>query len=415
MKASSLPFLAAQAAAQPSSSPRIDLRRANVVMRPGNIPNAERTAAAMLVEEIANRCGVRLPIATDWPASGPAIAITSEPRVPGWKRSIPEHETRPEGYRLYVDQSGGSPTTWIVGADARGALFGVGRLLRELNWARGDVWLDGPPTSPPPPLIPFAAISSVTALRPTPTMRGSPRQFEKYIRELTFFGVNSIEGIPFQDSRPTPVMKVGRREMNKAIGQICHRYGLDYWLWLPAEFDLKDTAERTKLLNQSEELFRDCPVAAVFFPGGDPGNNPPELVLPFLEDLSRRMLPLHPTARIWLSLQWFNAEQIDYIYRYISQEAPKWFAGLVAGPSSPPARAHPAASPRTVSATSLSRPHAQQALPVRGAAMGPGLRANPGPRGRESASGRICGHSQSQCPLQRRLYILFRRSSRRCQ
>jgi hypothetical protein len=75
----------------------------------------------------------------------------------------------------------------------------------------------------------------------------------------------------------------------------------------------------------------------VFFPGGDPGNNPPELVLPFLEDLSRRMLPIHPAARIWLSLQWFNAGQIDFIYRYIDREAPKWFAGLVAGPSSPPA------------------------------------------------------------------------------
>ena len=149
--------------------------------------------------------------------------------------------------------------------------------------------------------------------------------------------MNSIEGIPFQDLRPTPVMKTGRREMNKAIGEICHRYGLDYWLWLPAEFDLKNTAERTKLLDQCDELFRDCPVAAVFFPGGDPGNNPPELVLPFLEDLGRRMLPVHPAARIWLSLQWFNAEQIDFIYRYIDREAPKWFAGLVAGPSSPPA------------------------------------------------------------------------------
>ena len=28
---------------------------------------------------------------------------------------------------------------------------------------------------------------------------------------------------------------------------------------------------------------------------------------------------------------------MDFIYRYIDREAPKWFAGLVAGPSSPPA------------------------------------------------------------------------------
>lgn len=78
-------------------------------------------------------------------------------------------------------------------------------------------------------------------------------------------------------------------------------------------------------------------MAAVFFPGGDPGNNPPDLVLPFLEDVSRRLLPIHPAARVWLSLQWFNAEQIDMTYGYIEREEPKWFAGLVAGPSSPPA------------------------------------------------------------------------------
>jgi hypothetical protein len=134
------------------------------------------------------------------------------------------------------------------------------------------------------------------------------------------------------------VLKFSRREMNKAIGEICHRYGLDYWLWLPAEFDLTDTGARAKLIGQCEELFRDCPaVAGIFFPGGDPGKNPPELVLPFLEDLGRQVLPIHPDSRVWLSLQWFTPAQIEFVYQYIERESPRWFAGLVAGPSSPPA------------------------------------------------------------------------------
>ena len=61
----------------------------------------------------------------------------------------------------------------------------------------------------------------------------SPQQFDQYIRELTFFGANSIEGIPFQDLRPTPVMKFSRREMNRTIGEICDRYGIDYWCGSP--------------------------------------------------------------------------------------------------------------------------------------------------------------------------------------
>ena len=182
-----------------------------------------------------------------------------------------------------------------------------------------------------------AAINSDIARQANSYDAWTPAQFEQYIRELTFFGANSIEGIPFQDDRKTPVMKFPRREMNRAISDICNRYGLDYWLWLPAEFDLKDSVKRRDLLGRCEELFRDCrELTGIFFPGGDPGHNPPELVLPFLEDLSRRMLAVHPRARIWLSLQWFTPEQIDFVYAYLNRENPDWFAGLVAGPSGPP-------------------------------------------------------------------------------
>src|SRR5260370_19064240 len=75
-------LLAGEAAAQGSRVGRIDLRRATVVVRPGVLPNAERTAAAMLVDEIANRCGLRLPISTIWPAPAPPIAITPKRHWP---------------------------------------------------------------------------------------------------------------------------------------------------------------------------------------------------------------------------------------------------------------------------------------------------------------------------------------------
>jgi hypothetical protein len=149
--------------------------------------------------------------------------------------------------------------------------------------------------------------------------------------------VNSIEGIPFQDERPTPVMKVSRREMNRAISNICARYGMDYWVWTPAEFDLTNTQLRTAELARYDEFFKDTEeLTGIFFPGGDPGHNPPELVLPFLEDVAKRMRPGHPKAKIWISLQWFTKDQVNYVYQYLAQEKPEWFGGLVAGPSGPP-------------------------------------------------------------------------------
>ena len=132
-------------------------------------------------------------------------------------------------------------------------------------------------------------------------------------------------------------MKVPRREMNRRLSEICDRYDLDYWVWTPADFDLSDPAARADMLARHESLYRDCRrLDAVFFPGGDPGQNPPELVLPFLEDIAERLISIHPEAKIWLSLQWFNPQQVDFIYAYLEREAPTWLGGLVTGPSSPP-------------------------------------------------------------------------------
>ena len=73
----------------------------------------------------------------------------------------------------------------------------------------------------------------------------------------------------------------------------------------------------------------------VFFPGGDPGHNHPREVLPFLKDLHSILQKYHSDAGIWISLQGFSAEQIDYFYSYLEEHSPDWLRGVVSGPSSP--------------------------------------------------------------------------------
>lgn len=322
----------------------IDLNDAAIVTRPGNLPNAECTAATVLSIELAKRTGIHLNTSTTWPKYKAVIAITSQSQVPTWGRAIPTREEKgrpeslPDGYRIYVEvRNDNPPVVWIIGGDARGTLFGVGHLLRRLNWEQGRIRIDSTLDLATAPAYPIRGHQLGYRAQANSYDAWDASQFEQYIRELTFFGVNSIEGIPFHDDRKTPVMKVPRREMNRNIGEICDRYGLDYWVWIPADFDLKNSARRTQLLDQSAELFRDTKtLTAVSFPGGDPGGNPPELVFPFLNDLAKRMQPLHPNAKIWFSLQQFTTQEIDAIYDYIDREAPQWLGGLVAGPSSPP-------------------------------------------------------------------------------
>ena len=320
----------------------VNLTDSVVVVRPGDLPNAERAAATVLIEEVEKRTGLRWATSSALPSSGIAIAITSAAEVPGWGRDLPRRpgedlpESRPEGYRLVVDTDSASPVVWILGADPRGAFFGVGRLLQELEWSKGRVQLPVPLDIATAPVYPIRGHQLGYRHRANSYDAWDDKQYEQHIRDLAIFGANCVENIPFEDDRPSPHMPIPRKEMNLRIGEICDRYDIDHWVWTPATFDLNDEDRRTKHLKEHEDFYRECKrLDAVFFPGGDPGNNPPELVLPFLEDLAKLLIPLHPKARIWLSLQKFSGGEIRDSYRYIEREKPTWFGGIVSGPSSP--------------------------------------------------------------------------------
>ncbi len=307
------------------SARTVDLSHAEVVVRSGAVPPAESTAARMFIEEVEKRTGIRL--ATTNRRTGGQAAIMIQTCCPPGKKA--------DGYNLILDPD--NPVVFALGNDARGTLFAAGQLLRRIDWAKGRLSIDGPLHITTSPAYPIRGHQLGYRTQANSYDAWSPAQFEQYIRELTWFGANSIEGIPLHDDRPSAVMKTPRREMNRAIGEICQRYGLDYWAWIPVDFDLNDTAKRAQFLSRADEFFKDTPtLTGVFFPGGDPGNNPPELVLPFLEDMGKLLMAAQPDGRIWLSLQWFKAAQVDSIYKYFDDRQPKWFAGLVGGPSSPP-------------------------------------------------------------------------------
>lgn len=311
----------------------IDLSSATVLISKSKAGKAEAVAAQVLVEEIAKRTGITLPIARKYQGSHPAIRFNlvqdgifvKRPKV-GW---------RADGFGLYTENE---PRRIVVSASTpRGLLFGAGKLLRLLTLERGKVLS--------PDEIHFAS-------SPAYSIRGhqlgyrhaanswdawTVEQFDQYIRELALFGTNCIENIPFQDDRTSPLMKVPRDEMNLAMSEICAKYDLDYWVWTPADFDLKDEKLRAEHLKKHEALYKACPrLDGVFFPGGDPGDNHPSLVMPFLEDVAKLLHKHHPKAGMWMSLQGFNKEQVDYFYDFIDREQPKWFTGVVSGPSSPP-------------------------------------------------------------------------------
>ena len=331
-------------AASGAQAADLDLRNAVILTAGQPRFKTEGVAADLLQREVQKRTGLKWRVSSERSGRRPVIAVVvaAESELCGLTvphrdgRDLPENKR--EGYRICVTREGrATPVVWVIGADARGVLFGTGRLLRLLDWGRRRVSLSETTDISTSPAYPIRGHQLGYRARANSYDAWNESTYEQYIRDLILFGCNCIENIPFQDDQPSPHMTVPRDEMNVLLSRICDRYDLDYWVWTPVVFDLKDQAKRTAEMAKHTSLYNACPrLDAVFVPGGDPGANPPELLLPFLQELGERLMSRHHNARVWLSLQWFNEAQIDTVYRHIDEHKPNWLGGLVAGPSSPP-------------------------------------------------------------------------------
>jgi hypothetical protein len=280
-------------------------------------------ALSMLHEQLASRLG---PVPELPPIAFPQIELdASVDAVPGG----------PEAYSIAWND--GHLT--IRANSRRGYIFAVGHLLRVMQLEGAQLVLpsDSSAIGEHSPAYPLrghqlgyrAAANSYDAW--------DPQQYQRYIRELALFGANAIEMIPFQDDRPAPLMPVDRRTMDVSVSRICAEHDLEYWIWAPASEDLGDPQVRAELLAQQASFYSECPrLDGIFFPGGDPGHNPPELVLPFLAEMAQVLSQTHPEAKIWLSLQGFTPPRVDYVYTWLDEQRPDWLGGLVCGPGSPP-------------------------------------------------------------------------------
>ena len=317
-----------------------DFSKASISVSASIASPQKETYIRVLQEEIKARTQLNLvaqakltkaPIIALVLASDKVLGDISVPALPANSAAF-----KKEGFGISIDLSSGRPILWLMGGDARGVLFAIGEFLRKADLNKQKMIVD-------------KTIEMVSA--PTYPIRGhqlgyrntanswdawNEKQYEQYIRELALFGSNSIENIPFQDGPPGPLMKIPREEMNIKMSQICMNYGLDYWVWTPADIDLSDEVKFKQEVKFHSDFYKNCPkLDGVFFPGGDPGSNHPKDVMPFLKAIAAELKKYHPNAGVWISLQGFSDEQVNYFYEYLGKYKPEWLTGVVSGPSSP--------------------------------------------------------------------------------
>mgnify|MGYP004701071481 CR=1 FL=1 len=325
-----------------ASAETVDISKAEIIASEKMGSQIRETAIRVLQEEIAKRTAINLKLVSAWGKTGNiALAMTTDKVLNGVEvpkrtgKNLPENKD--EGYRIYFEKRGGKDILWIIGADTRGILYGIGKLLRIAKMEEGVLQLSEAVDFASSPEYPLRGHQFGYRNTANSWDAWTVEQFDQHFREQVLFGANSFENIPFQEGPPSVHMKIPREEMNIHLSKICNKYDADYWIWTPADIDLKDKKLRQAELEQHEAFYKKCPrLNGVFFPGGDPGENHPSDVMPFLEELTVILHKYHPNATMWISLQGFDEEKVKYFFNYLNEKSPDWLTGVVYGPSSPP-------------------------------------------------------------------------------
>lgn len=321
----------------------IDITKATVIISSDIKQKVRLSAMRILKEEVNKRTGKEWKQVETWSDTKNitiALALSGSKQIAGKNTplrddlSLPEYQA--EGYRIFLEKRDDRSILWILGADSRAIIFGIGELLRTAKMQKNSVLIEDDLDVASAPV--YSLRGHQLGYRNTANSYDawSVDQYDQYIRELALFGTNAIENIPPLKKDTSPHFKISREEMNVKMSEICDSYDLEYWVWTPAVVDLKDQELQAKELDFHEANYKKVPrLDNIFFPGGDPGHNHPREVLPFLKDLHARLQKHHPNAGIWISLQGFSQEQIDYFYQYLDNNNPTWLRGVVSGPSSP--------------------------------------------------------------------------------
>ena len=322
----------------------LDLSHATIVV-PADADPAEMAAARLLVEEAGKRSGNEWPVRSQaLNSAGGSFAARiligrkdqlerTSLHLPAW----PASAARPEGFAIQTIRTASALTVEIAGYDDRGMLFGIGYLLRHMDFSPGHARLPAPLHTASAPQFAIRGHQLGYRFKNNTYDAWTPERFEQYIRDLAVFGANTIELLPpiTDDAPSSPLFPLPAMDMMIRVSGIVQKYGLRCSVYYPAmAVDYSDPRTVEAELRVWGAVFDKLPqVDELFVPGGDPGHTDPAILFPFLARVAEVLHRSHPHAGVWVSAQGFNAEQMRRFYALVAARPP-WLTGIVVGPQS---------------------------------------------------------------------------------
>jgi len=282
----------------------------------------------------------------------------------------------PEGFYVGLHSvSDDSRSILVVGADERGLLYGMGRLLRSMRFAGRDV---------------IADVSEVYST-PAAAVRGhllanhiwSPQYdnwdeacWDRYLGDLSLWGVNTILTSPYHPGEwaacrpfdePPVFLDESVREawdfywrVQRAVPRLARKYGMRFGFWIPPNDIPVDEARpqteggrcdnvcpsqpdlRALILKHREAVLRALdPVDLVIVPASDCGGCSCAACSPWVrtyislaEEVAEAVHRLHPDAWMGVSNQNLSPEEDEWLCDDLEQERPAWLRFVVHGPGS---------------------------------------------------------------------------------
>lgn len=323
-----------------ASSQAMDISKSNIICFEKKDKLVQKSIA-VLQEEVYNRSKIKLSVGETWPKSHQAvIAIGIEGHLDKFPlayqtaiAALPE--IGHEGYKVVVIEQ--TSTVLVVGYDARGVLYGIGKLLRKMEMREESIRVPRDLDIASTPKYPIRGHQLGYRPKTNAYDAFSVEQFDSYIRDLAIFGANSIEIVPprTDDDFTNVHMRVPAIEMIAHQSRISQSYGMDVWMWYPnmgSNYSHPDSIQHE--LKERHEVFSALPkLDALFVPGGDPGDLEPDELFQWLETVSEVLHQYHPKAKIWVSPQVFRPTQewFDAFYEHVNKGYP-WLGGIVFGP-----------------------------------------------------------------------------------
>ena len=298
--------------------------------------------AAVLQEELEKRIEKPFPILKLEKTHQTAILLTQFRDIPNlptdWKILLHDVQEMPnEGFSVIIDTAWPKPKAIIVGQDDRGLLYGIGHLLRKMDWSKTQLLLPESIEKSTAPVYPIRGHQLGYRPKTNAYDAFTIHRFDQYIRELALFGANSIEILPprTDDDFSSRHMPLPAIDMIREQSRIADELDLEVWMWYPNMGEDYSKAETKKFeLEEREEVFSSVSrLDHLFVPGGDPGDLEPDILFEWLAEIASLLHKHHPNAKIWVSPQVFRPNKVwfDRFFYHINQQY-AWLGGVVFGP-----------------------------------------------------------------------------------